>query len=222
MEECYELIDAIDSGEDDEICEESGDVLMHAAFHAIIASEQGRFTERDVATGIVQKLVYRHPHVFGTTRVHSADEVLQNWDALKMKEKSQKTQTEVLKSVPRCFPSLTRASKVQHKAAKVGFDWPDAESAIPKIDEETNELLRAMHGDGDIGEEIGDLLFAVVNVARLLKRDPEFLLRDATDKFINRFAEMEKRATMQGNPLENLSFDKMNALWDEVKNTRRM
>lgn len=222
MEECYELIDAIDSGDDNAICEEAGDVLMHAAFHGVIASEQGRFTERDVSTCIVQKLVYRHPHVFGNVRVHSSDEVLKNWDALKMAEKSQKTHAEVLKSVPRCFPALTRASKVQHKAAKVGFDWPDVTGAIPKLAEETDELLRAMQGDGDVAEEMGDLLFSAVNVARLLKTDPEFLLREATDKFIDRFTAMEKLAVERGTQLENLSLFEMDALWDEAKNTQKL
>ena len=222
IEECYELIDAIESGDDAGMCEELGDVLMQVAFHAVIAAEQGRFTARDVTTGVVQKLVYRHPHVFGGVRADSSAEVLANWDKLKMAEKRQRTQTEVLKSVPRCFPALIRAAKVQKKAANVGFDWPDAQAAFPKIAEEAGELRRAMAGDGGVEEETGDLLFAVVNVARLLGLDPEALLRDATDKFIARFAAMETAAAAEGKELENIPFSELDKLWEQAKKTRKV
>lgn len=222
LEECYELIDAIESKDDVDLCEELGDVLMQVVFHALLAAEQGRFTDRDVTTEIVQKLIYRHPHVFGNIRVDSAADVLQNWDKLKMVEKHQQTQTETLRSVPRCFPALTRASKVQKKAAKVGFDWPDAQSAFPKIAEEAAELQCAMLGDGDVAEETGDLLFAAVNVARLLGLDPEFLLRDATDKFIDRFSDMENFATADGISLDSLSFSELDQLWQKAKISRKV
>ncbi len=222
IEECYELIDAIESGDDMNMCEELGDVLMQVVFHAAIAAEQGRFTERDITTGVVQKLVYRHPHVFGSVRADSADEVLANWDKLKMTEKHRQTQTDVLKSVPRCFPALMRARKVQKKAANVGFDWPDAQAAFPKIAEEADELRRAMAGGGKVEEEAGDLLFAVVNVARLLGLDPEALLRDATDKFIARFASMEAAAAASGKELENIPFLELDELWKQSKMTRKV
>lgn len=217
LEECYELLDALDEGDDAHICEELGDVLLQVVMHAEIAAEQGRFTERDVNSELVKKLVYRHPHIFGSAIVNSSDEVLQNWDKLKKTEKSQKTQTDVLKSVPRNLPSLTRAYKVQKKAANVGFDWPDANAAMPKVTEETDELFRAMQGDGDVEEELGDLLFSVVNVARLLHVNPELILRAATDKFTTRFAEMERRAIADGQTLEGMTLAEMDLLWNAAK-----
>lgn len=217
LEECYELIDAIDENDDAHICEEMGDVLLQFALHAVIAEEQGAFTERDACTDLVEKLIYRHPHVFGNIRVSGSDEVLQNWDALKMAQRNQHTQTEVLKSVPKSFPALLRSRKVQKKAADVGFDWSSAEEAFPKIKEETEELRTAILEKSNVDEEVGDLLFAVVNVARLLKREPEFLLMQATDKFINRFEKMETFASERGHALKDLSFQEQDALWNEAK-----
>ncbi|MEG1756412.1 MAG: nucleoside triphosphate pyrophosphohydrolase [Clostridia bacterium] len=220
LEECYELLDAIDEENDAHLTEELGDVLMQVVFHTTIAEEQARFNSRDVTTDLVQKLIFRHPHVFSNVSVHSADEVLVNWDKLKKIEKSQKTQTDVLMSVPRNLPALVRSKKVQKKAADVGFDWPSAENALPKIQEELNELATAMTDNSNISEEMGDLLFSVVNVARLLHLDPEFLLLEATDKFTARFASMEKLAAKRGYSLDQLSFDECNALWDSVKTSR--
>lgn len=220
LEECYELLDAIDAADDAHILEELGDVLMQVVFHSIIAAEQGRFTERDVTTNVVNKLVYRHPHIFGTVHVDSADEVLVNWDKLKRIEKAQTTHTDVLKSVPRNLPSLTMAYKVQKKAANVGFDWDSAAEALSKIIEEAQELQAAMAGNGDVKEEMGDLLFSVVNVARLLKADPELLLRAATDKFIARFADMEALAAHRGCKLEEMTMSQMDELWENAKKVR--
>ena len=220
LEECYELVDAIDEGDDAHICEELGDVLLQFALHAAIAEEQSAFTARDAATDLVEKLIYRHPHVFGETRVSGSSEVLKNWDALKMRQRNQSTQTEVLKSVPKSFPALLRSRKVQKKAADVGFDWPSARDAFYKIAEETAELDEAMEKGSHIAEEMGDLLFAVVNVARLLKLEPEFLLMEATDKFINRFEAMEHLAISRGMALSELTFSEQDALWDEVKKCR--
>lgn len=217
LEECYELIDAIDEEDDAHMCEEMGDVLLQFALHAAIAEEQSAFSERDSCTELVEKLIYRHPHVFGSVRVGGSDEVLKNWDALKMAQRNQKSQTEVLESVPKSFPALLRSRKVQKKAADVGFDWNSAEEAFFKIGEETEELRRAMEMDGNIEEEMGDLLFAVVNVARLLKLEPEFLLMCATDKFINRFAYMEELAKKRGHALKELPFSEQDALWEEAK-----
>lgn len=217
LEECYELLDAIESGDDAHICEELGDVLLQVVLHAEIAAEQGRFTQRDVNSELVKKLVYRHPHIFGGAKADTADEVLVNWDKLKKAEKSQKTQTDVLKSVPRNLPSLTFSYKIQKKAANVGFDWSDAESAFPKISEESGELMRAMHGVGDVTEELGDLLFSVVNVARLLHINPELALRGAADKFTGRFAAMEQLAVASGRNLEEMSLKEMDLLWNTAK-----
>lgn len=217
LEECYELVDAIDEGDDAHICEELGDVLLQFALHAAIAEEQSAFTARDAATDLVEKLIYRHPHVFGETRVSGSADVLKNWDALKMQQRNQSTQTEVLKSVPKSFPALLRSRKVQKKAADVGFDWPSARDAFCKIAEETAELDEAMANNERVAEEMGDLLFAVVNVARLLKLEPEFLLTEATDKFISRFEAMERLAISRGNAISELSFGEQDALWEEVK-----
>lgn len=220
LEESYELIDAIDEDDDKHICEEMGDVLLQFALHAAIAEEQSAFTARDACTDLVEKLIYRHPHVFGSIRVSGSDEVLKNWDALKMAQRKQTTQTEVLKSVPKSFPALLRSRKVQKKAADVGFDWTSAKDAFYKIAEETEELRQAMEQGSNIEEEMGDLLFAVVNVARLLKLEPEFLLMQATDKFIYRFELMEELALMQGHSLKELPFSEQDKLWDEAKKCR--
>ena len=220
VEESYELIDAIDEDDDAHICEEMGDVLLQFALHAVIAEEQSAFTYRDACTELVEKLIYRHPHVFGSIRVSGSDEVLKNWDALKMSQRGQTSQTEVLKSVPKSFPALLRSRKVQKKAADIGFDWENAQQAFYKIPEETNELQSAMEQGSNIEEEMGDLLFTVVNVARLLKLEPEFLLMQATDKFISRFETMEKIAKSRGNELKDLSFFEQDKLWDEAKKCR--
>ena len=220
LEESYELIDAIDEDDDAHICEEMGDVLLQFALHAAIAEEQSAFTARDACTELVEKLIYRHPHVFGEIRVSGSDEVLKNWDALKMSQRKQTTQTEVLKSVPKSFPALLRSRKVQKKAADVGFDWENAQQAFFKIAEETEELREAMEQGAHIEEEMGDLLFAVVNVARLLKLEPEFLLMQATDKFIGRFEIMESLAKERGKELKNLPFSEQDQLWNEAKKCR--
>jgi len=220
LEECYELIDAIDEDDDAHICEELGDVLLQFALHAVIAEEQSAFTDRDAATELVEKLIYRHPHVFGEVRVGGTADVLKNWDALKMAQRNQTTQAEVLKSVPKSFPALLRSRKVQKKAADVGFDWPSAQDAFFKIGEETRELQEAMEAGSNIAEEMGDLLFAVVNVARLLKLEPEFLLMDATDKFIARFEAMERLAGDGRDALEGLSLEEMDKLWEQAKKSR--
>lgn len=220
LEESYELIDAIDEDDDAHICEELGDVLLQFALHAVIAEEQSAFTARDACTELVEKLIYRHPHVFGDIRVSGSDEVLKNWDALKMSQRKQTSQTEVLKSIPKSFPALLRSRKVQKKAADIGFDWENAQQAFYKISEETEELRQAMEQGSHIDEEMGDLLFAVVNVARLLKLEPEFLLMQATDKFIHRFEIMENLAKSRGSELRDLSFSEQDKLWDEAKKCR--
>lgn len=217
IEEAYEVIDAIDHRDDGAMTEELGDVLMQVVFHSEIAREQSRFTLRDVTTDIVSKLVYRHPHVFSDVKVDGSADVLRNWDALKQKEKHQTSVTDTLKAVPNAFPALMRAYKIQKRAAKVGFDWPTAEEAFAKIPEETEELRNAMHDNTNIREELGDLLFSVVNVSRLLGIDPEEALRDAADKFVSRFALMEQLATERSEQLNELSVDGLNDLWEAAK-----
>lgn len=218
IEECYETLDAIDRKDDAGLCEELGDVLLQCVFHAEIAQEQARFTGRDVTTGIVQKLIYRHPHIFGTSRADTAEAVLTKWEQLKKAEKHFDTQSEVLRAVPKNLPALMRAYKLQKKAAQVGFDWENAEQAFPKLAEETDELYRAMRGDGNTAEEAGDLLFAAVNVARLLHIDPEEALSSACEKFTQRFCSMEELALTNGRSLESMKLFEQDELWKTVKN----
>ena len=217
IEECYELCDAIDEGDDTHMIEELGDVLMQVVFHATIAKEQGRFDEDDVSDGVVKKLIYRHPHVFGSETVTTAGEVVKNWEALKAAQRHQTTQTDVMCSVPKRFPALIRAEKVQKKARKVGFDWKDADEAFPKIAEETAELYEAVQSGTNVNEEAGDLLFAVVNVTRLLGLDAEQLLHEATDKFIRRFGAMEALILQDGKQLGGMTLPEMDAYWNRVK-----
>lgn len=217
IEETYEVVEAIDNQDAALLQEELGDVLLQVVFHAQIESEAGRFTMGDVADGICKKMIYRHPHVFGTAEAKTSQDVLESWDALKQKEKHQTTTTDSLVSVARSLPGLIRAEKVQHKAAKVGFDWDDVSGALDKVREETEEVTRALAGQGDPVEELGDLLFAVVNVARFLKTDPEEAIARTTDKFIRRFAQVEQAATQAGKALSDMSLAEMDALWDAAK-----
>ena len=172
-----------------------------------------------MTTEIVKKLIYRHPHVFGTVHVSSSEEVLKNWDALKQKEKGQQTVTATLRSVPRSFPALLRAEKVQKKARKVGFDFDTARDAFYKIGEETQELKEAMDAGRDIEKEMGDLLFAVMNVCRLLGLDGEETLHRATDKFIRRFEQMEKNVETAGKKLTEMTLEEMDVYWEMAKTT---
>ncbi|MGI6176419.1 MAG: nucleoside triphosphate pyrophosphohydrolase [Christensenellales bacterium] len=219
IEECYEVLDAIEKQDDDALTEELGDVLLQVAFHAQIAKEQGRFTEQDITSGICSKLISRHPHIFGNESAKDPAQVLRSWERIKRDEKGFQSQSEVLRSVPACFPALMRAFKVQKKAANVGFDWEDVLDAFEKIEEEAGELERALAQNDaqNTREELGDLLFAVVNVARLLKMDPEAVLKEATQKFISRFERMENAAQKQGLTLENMTLQQMDALWERAK-----
>ncbi|MDL2258658.1 nucleoside triphosphate pyrophosphohydrolase [Eubacteriales bacterium OttesenSCG-928-K08] len=217
IEECYEVLDAIDQQDDDALCEELGDVLLQCVFHAQIASGQGRFNEKDMTTGIVNKLIYRHPHVFASGQAKTSGEVIEKWEELKKKEKHFETQTQVLEAVPKNLPALMRADKIQKKAAQVGFDWENAMEALPKLREELAELDAALFGEGDPAEEFGDLLFAAVNVARLLGFDAEQLLQQANAKFTERFAKMEALASSNDKKLSDLTLDEQNNLWEAVK-----
>lgn len=249
LEETYEVVDAIraleiddgdefdgdrddqSDGESDDVgdpdadlIEELGDLLYQIEFHATIAEQEGRFTIADVATGIHDKLVRRHPHVFGDLVGSDldTDAVLSNWDDIKREEKSR---TSIFEGIPRSMPALAYAAKVGTKASKVGFDWPDIEGAFPKIAEETAELREAIGEstsppaalDAAVAEELGDLLFAVVNVARHLRLDPELALRAATDKFRTRFEGVEQLARQRSIDLRTADLSVLDALWDEVK-----
>ncbi|SMC54698.1 nucleoside triphosphate pyrophosphohydrolase [Papillibacter cinnamivorans] len=217
LEEAYEAAEAIDTEDAGLLCEELGDVLMQVVFHARIEEEAGGFDIDAVSDGICKKLIERHPHVFGSVCVSGSDEVLVNWDQIKRKEKGQATTASAMDSVARSLPSLWRAEKIQSKAAKVGFDWPDVSGALDKLREETEELHAAAGGEGDPREELGDLLFSAVNTARFLKIDPEEALNEACEKFITRFRHVEAAAEQAGKPLSSMTLAEMDLLWDEAK-----
>jgi tetrapyrrole methylase family protein/MazG family protein len=232
VEETYEVVDAIeqldadDPSSDEALIEELGDLLYQVEFHATIAEQEGRFTIADITRGVHDKLVRRHPHVFGDVdgnlvEVDGTGQVLSNWDAIKRLEKQGTSQqrTSIFDGIPGALPALALAHKVQQKAAKVGFDWPDVHGALPKIAEEAGELVRAADsGDAEAtADELGDLLFAVVNVARHLDVDPETCLRAATSKFRLRFEAVEELAVQRGIDIHTAGLDALDALWDEVK-----
>lgn len=227
LEEACEAIDAIEKSDYENLCEELGDVLMQVVFHARIEEEKGddaAFTLEDVIRGICEKMIYRHPHVFGSgdVKADTPEEVLVNWEKLKQKEKKTETQTEVMQKIPSSLPALMRAAKVQKKAADVGFDWHDISGALPKVYEEVKELEESILAqDGHEEEEFGDILFALVNIARFLKINPEFALTNATKKFINRFEYVEKSALLQGRHLTEMTLEEMDLLWDEGKKILR-
>lgn len=219
LEECWEVIDAIDRNDPDDLCEELGDLLLQIAFHVVIEEEHSSFTLRDVATGITNKMIFRHPHVFGSVHVDNSDEVLVNWEKLKKEEKHQKSVASAMDSVPKSFPSLLRAYKIQKKAADVGFDWSSAEEAMPKVHEEADEVMEAIAlGDkARIEDEVGDLFFAAVNVARLKKVDPDLALTVATDKFERRFKLTEKLILEDGKSFEDMTLPEMDEYWEKAK-----
>lgn len=219
LEEAYEVAEAIDEGSVEHLKEELGDVLLQVVFHASIEEDAGHFDLNDVADGVCRKLIYRHPHVFGNVTVHSTGEILSNWEELKKKEKGQATQADALDAVARSLPALWRAEKVQKKAAKVGFDWPDLSGAMDKLSEEAEELREAVDGRGDPAEELGDLLFAAVNVARFLKADPEDTLQAATDKFAARFRLVEQQVLASGRQMDELSLSELDELWSQIKHS---
>jgi tetrapyrrole methylase family protein / MazG family protein len=213
IEECYELIDAIDAGDDKEMKEELGDLLLQVVLHSQMASEENRFSMDDVATVIADKLVNRHPHVFGETRLPDSAAVLRQWEVIKRAEKQERRSA--LDGVPKGLPALARAQKVQAKAARVGFDWNEAEGALAKVREELQEIESAP--ENRLQEEVGDLLFAVVNFARKKELDAEQLLNQATVKFGARFHRMERLAEDRGLEFGSLTLSQMDLLWEETK-----
>ena len=213
LEECYELLEAIDAGDNDHLREELGDLLLQVTLHAQIATDEGRFSLDDVAADLADKLIRRHPHVFGENRLPDSDAVLKQWDQIKRDEKTERRSA--LDGVPLHLPALARAQKVQAKAARVGFDWPDATGALAKVHEELAEVADAT--PAELEHEVGDLLFAVVNYARKRKVDAEQALLSATRKFSDRFHAVEDLAYARGLDVKSLTLDQLDALWDEVK-----
>ena len=219
IEETYEVIEAINKQDRNLLLEELGDLLMQVVFHAQMEDEAGAFNFDDVCNGVCQKLVERHPHVFGTVEANDAEAALNSWDAVKRQKKGQKKGSVPMLTIPRELPALMRADKVQTKAKKTGFDWPDVSGALDKLEEETAEL-RAAIDSGDpkqIEEELGDLLFSAVNVSRFVDCDAEQALSAATDKFISRFQKLEALAASRGLELEDMTLAEMDKLWDEIK-----
>lgn len=216
LEETYEACEAIDAGDLVHMREELGDVLMQVLFHTDIEREAGHFDIDDVADAACKKLVYRHPHVFRRDDPDTPD-----WDTMKQRERAQTTTAEAMDSVARSLPALWRCDKIQAKAAKTDFEWPDVHAALDKVDEETREL-RAAVASGDteaIGDELGDLLFAAVKVARFAGIDPEQAAHAACEKFIRRFAAMETAAANDGTALEQCTLEQMLTLWQQAKQT---
>ena len=219
IEECYEVVDAIEEGDPGKVKEELGDLLFQIVFHARIAEEQGQFTLRDVVAAIHEKMVRRHPHVFGDERLSTAGEVAANWEEIKLKEKSGEGRRSVLEGVPRELPSLIRAHRLQERAAKVGFDWNHLNEVLPKLDEEIAEFKESLKQEdaGKIEEELGDLFFTLVNLSRFLGVNPEEALRKTISKFIGRFRAIEEHAANAGRTLKDMTLDEMEALWQEAK-----
>ncbi len=221
IEEAYELLESIDQQEPEKIKEELGDLLFQIVFHAQIASEQGRFTMEDVLEAIAQKMLSRHPHVFGQDRADTPEEVLDRWNEHKKKEG--KLKESLMEGLPKALPALLRALRAQERAASVGFDWDAPEGALDKLYEETEELREALaEKDPEaVASEIGDLLFTLVNLSRLARVNPEEALRQATDRFIHRFRAMETKARQIGRSLEDMDLEEMDKLWEETKKDSR-
>ncbi len=214
LEECYEVLETINEGEPSKLCEELGDLLMQIVFHAQIAAEEGEFTIGDVVEGINTKLIHRHPHIFGSTKVDSAEEVAHNWEALKRQERE--AGASILAGVPKRMPALGYSQGIQRRAAQVGFDWKNVDDVIDKLVEEVKEFKQA--GSQEERErEFGDLLFTLVNIARRMGIESESALRGANERFYRRFTFMEELCRQRRLDLSKMSPKELDALWEEAK-----
>ena len=218
LEETYELTDAITEKDWASIKEELGDLLLHIIFYSKIGAEQNRFTITDVIEGISRKLIERHPHIYGDVQVRNEDDVKRNWEKLKLKEGKKS----ILEGVPKALPALVKAMRLQEKAKQVGFEWENKEQVWEKVEEETGELQEAIAGNHPekIEEEMGDLLFSMVNFARFLNVDAENALEITNKKFIRRFTQMESRALSSGKTLDEMTLEEMDAIWNEIKHQK--
>ena len=222
LEEACEVCEAIDEESVPHLREELGDLMMQVIFHARIEEERGSFDLDDVADEACKKLILRHPHVFGDVKVSSTGEVLDNWDAIKRVEKSQRTTAEAMDSVAKTLPALWRADKIQSKAAKAGFDWPDVADALAKLREELSELEEAIASKGDVEGELGDVLFAAVKVARFTGVDPEVALNRSSDKFVSRFRYVENAAEASGRKVGDCPLSELISLYAEAKSAENV
>lgn len=216
VEECYEVIDACEKG-GITLADELGDLLLQIVMISQINAETESFCINDVISCICEKMIRRHPHVFGSVSADTTDEVLENWDKIKSEEKGLKSASDTLNDVAKSLPSLLYSAKLQKKAAKTGFDFPDVSAALEKIYEEIGELKEAVSQNSNVYEEIGDLLFSVVNVSRHLNINPELALSDSSKKFLTRFCETERLAKSKNLDFETLPLEEKDKLWDEVK-----
>lgn len=219
LEETHEVIEAITSEDMQSLCEELGDVLLQIVFHAQIEKENGMFGFDDVVDGICKKLIIRHPHVFKDTKVDNSDQILKNWDKIKRQTKGGGTQTDLLRGVPKTLPALMRSAKVQNRASRIGFDWPEITGALEALDSERLELEQAVADKDDrkIEEEFGDFLFSAVNVSRFLGCDAEQALTLACDKFIRRFEIVELLAAERNIDMAATSLEELDKLWKKAK-----
>lgn len=219
LEEAYETADAIDRLDDTDMVEELGDLLLQIVFHCQMANERGAYDLNKVADGICKKLIFRHPHIFSNVVANTSDEVLNNWDKLKNKEKQMQSFTDTLMAVPKAFPACLRAQKIQKRAAKAGYDFKTLDDTVLKIEEELSELKQAI-AQKDIdsaSSELGDLLFSVINTARFLKADAEQCLNNTTERFVNRFSKAEEMAKNLNKNLADLSDEELDDLWEKAK-----
>ncbi|MBI4547559.1 MAG: nucleoside triphosphate pyrophosphohydrolase [Ignavibacteriae bacterium] len=213
IEEAYEVVEAIDTNNLEGLKNELGDLLLHVVFHANIAEELNEFTLSDVINSITEKLIYRHPHVFGNVKVKDAHHVKENWEKLKMDE----GRSSLMDGVPKELPALLRAHRLTDRAAKVGFDWEKKENAWKKVEEEMRELHHAIESEENVEAEFGDLLFGLVNYARFININPENALRQTVEKFVTRFRYIEKRLKEMGKDVHSSSLEEMDKLWEEAK-----
>lgn len=220
LEELYEAFDAIDKGDETSLKEELGDMLLHIVFHAQIGREKGSFTMEEVLQGIIDKMRKRHPHVFGERQVKDVNEVLLNWE--KIKERERNEEEGMLSSIPKSLPALLRASAIQSRVARVGFDWKNAGEVETKVKEEWQEFREAWRNrdQARVEEEWGDLVFALVNLARHLHIQPEEALRKSCDRFVRRFGFIERKVREEGKRLGEVTLEEMDALWEEAKRER--
>ena len=218
IEETYELTDAISDGDWNGIKEELGDMLLHIIFYAKIGAEENKFTLQEVMEGISEKLIRRHPHIYGDVKVNDEEDVKKNWEQIKMQEGKKS----VLSGVPRSLPAVVKATRIQEKAKQVGFEWKNKEDVWKKVEEEIGELHEAIakNDKPHIEEEFGDVLFSLINYARFLQIDAEGILEKTNKKFISRFTQMEEEALKQGNKLDKMTLAEMNGLWNEIKRKR--
>lgn len=218
VEESHEVLDAIDGGDRRKLCDELGDLLLQVVFQAQLCAEEGAFTFDDVAQAIVEKLIRRHPHVFGDIQVSGADEVLKNWEAIKKSEHGDQPRG-TLEGIPKSLPALHRAHLIQKKVARVGFDWENVDGAVGKLEEEVAEVREAVaSGDQEhIREELGDLLFAAVNVSRFFGQNAEDLLDQTIRKFVRRFDSLEQRVHARGGKVTEMSLAQLDEVWEAVK-----